>query len=369
MKNITDSYINKHLKKAVSQILPDKAKEIWELPVEKAVGNEWFLDGLNRKIGRAEKAVKVLSAAAACFAVGVFAYYMAAFHIQASVYLDVNPAVQFELNSMDRVIRAKASNQEGEQILKNLELSQTDLNTAVQAVLNSMAGYGYLDQDNMVLLSVDSRDRKKGDQIRKKMAEELRLCLDSLVGRAAVLDQEVYIDEELEKMSQMYKITPGKAALIQKITNENSELNYAKLAGLPLTELAVKLSEDGIDIREYADYSGEMWDIEALHEEWEEEAENEKEEQEENSEKKELKEDQKEEERERALEAEEKALESSFDSENEFPESDDRETENEMPEYEEVEAELREPEHEEPEYELPEPEDEEQEDDPEEEED
>ena len=263
MKNITESYLKEHLKSAVEQLLPDKAEKIWAQPVEKASGDEWFLDGLDRHLHTAAKVVKLVSAAAACFAVAVFSYYIIVLQSQATVYLDVNPSIQFELNSRDEVVSAEAANQDGKTILEDMDLHHTDLDVAVNAILGSMVKHGYLGQaEDMVLLSVDSSNRNKSEKLRTEISEEISSCLDSMVGSVSVFDQDVYVDDELKAMAEQYKITPGKAELIRKLTSENPKLNYAELAVLPIKDLVERLNQEGIDLREYANYTGSGYNLE-----------------------------------------------------------------------------------------------------------
>ena len=276
MKNITESYLKERLKNAVEQILPDKAEEIWAQPVEKASGDEWFLDGLDRHVHTAAKVIKIVSAAAACFVIGMFSYYMIVLQSQATVYLDVNPSIQFELNSREEVISAEAANQDGEIILEDMDLKHTDLDVAVNAIFGSMVKHGYLSQaENMVLLSVDSSNPNKSEKLRTEISKEISSCLDSMVGSASVFDQDVYVDDELKAMAEQYEITPGKAELIRKLTSENPKLNYAQLASLPIKDLVERLNQEGIDLREYANYTGNGYILEPEEEDDSEEPEKE----------------------------------------------------------------------------------------------
>ena len=363
MKNITESYLKEHLKSAVEQLLPDKAEKIWAQPVEKASGDEWFLDGLDRHLHTAAKVVKLVSAAAACFAVAVFSYYIIVLQSQATVYLDVNPSIQFELNSRDEVVSAEAANQDGKTILEDMDLHHTDLDIAVNAILGSMVKHGYLGQaEDMVLLSVDSSNRNKSEKLRTEISEEISSCLDSMVGSVSVFDQDVYVDDELKAMAEQYKITPGKAELIRKLTSENPKLNYAELAVLPIKDLVERLNQEGIDLREYANYTGSGYNLETEEKDDSEEPEkesNDKDQEDDrdtDSQETEEEDDDSEEDRSQGrlpLNGPSQRNETSV-SPVRRPEAE--ELEYEVPEPEEPEYETPEPEYEEPEYETPEPE-------------
>lgn len=363
MKNITESYLKEHLKSAVEQLLPDKAEKIWAQPVEKVSGDEWFLDGLDRHLHTAAKVVKLVSAAAACFAVAVFSYYIIVLQSQATVYLDVNPSIQFELNSRDEVVSAEAANQDGKTILEDMDLHHTDLDVAVNAILGSMVKHGYLGQaEDMVLLSVDSSNRNKSEKLRTEISEEISSCLDSMVGSVSVFDQDVYVDDELKAMAEQYKITPGKAELIRKLTSENPKLNYAELAVLPIKDLVERLNQEGIDLREYANYTGSGYNLETEEKDDSEEPEkesNDKDQEDDrdtDSQETEEEDDDSEEDRSQGrlpLNGPSQRNETSV-SPVRRPEAE--ELEYEVPEPEEPEYETPEPEYEEPEYETPEPE-------------
>ncbi|WP_418419361.1 hypothetical protein [Blautia sp.] len=375
MKNITESYLKERLKNAVEQILPDKAEEIWAQPVEKASGDEWFLDGLDRHVHTAAKVIKIVSAAAACFVIGMFSYYMIVLQSQATVYLDVNPSIQFELNSREEVISAEAANQDGEIILEDMDLKHTDLDVAVNAIFGSMVKHGYLSQaENMVLLSVDSSNPNKSEKLRTEISKEISSCLDSMVGSASIFDQDVYVDDELKAMAEQYEITPGKAELIRKLTSENPKLNYAQLASLPIKDLVERLNQEGIDLREYANYTGNGYILEPEEEDDSEEPEkesNDKDQEDDrdtDSQDKEEEDDDSEEGRRQGalpLNGPSQRNEASVSSVSR-PESEEPEyeaPEPEEPAYEVPEPEYEEPEYEEPEYEEPEADDDGEEDD------
>lgn len=257
MKKITDSYLREHIRSALGRLTPDKAEQIWEQPVEKAVGNEWFLDGVGGRQKNTGKVIKILSSVAACLAVCFLSYYMMNLRTDATVYLDVNPAIELQVSRNEKVLLAEAKNQDGEVVLEGMDLKNTDIDVAVNAILGSMVRHGYLNEaQDMVLLSVDCKDQEKADALRAKLSGDIYQCLASLLGSGSIFDQTVHVDDELEELSEKYGITPGKAALLQKLTAENPDLKYAELARLPMKELVLYLERTGIDIRDFANYTG-----------------------------------------------------------------------------------------------------------------
>ncbi len=262
MKKVTDSYIQDHIKKAVVNLVPNQAENLWKRTVEKAAGDEWYLDGLrggkvkDRK-GGARKVIKYASSLAACLALCLLTYYMVSLRVEATVYLDVNPSVALDVNRRERVLQAKANNADGQAILKDMDLKNTDLDVAVNAILGSMVRHGYLNEEQrIVLLSVEGNNRKKAEDIRGRLSGEISICMDSLLGSGTVLDQEIHRDNELEELAGKYGISMGKAALLQKLCAANPGLDLEKLTKMSIRELAEYLEEWDIDLEEYVNYTG-----------------------------------------------------------------------------------------------------------------
>lgn len=138
MKPITEAYVNERLKSATETFIPHKAEELWEQPVEKAKGDEWYLDGVRPKKRCTGQNIRALSSLAACLAVCFLSFYMVHLRVDTTVFLDVNPSVALQVNCNEKVIRAQANNPDGEIVLENMDLKNADLNVAVNAVIGSM---------------------------------------------------------------------------------------------------------------------------------------------------------------------------------------------------------------------------------------
>ena len=233
MKKITSSYVKKHVKSAVAQLSPNKIESILEERVEKASGNEWYLDGTyKRHQHMGSKRLKIFAYAAACLtaclAVCFLSFWLLNVRTDATVYLDVNPSIELQVNRSEKVISAKASNPDGKIVLDDMNLKNTELNVAVNAILGSMVKHGYLSEaQNTILLSVDGRSQETEDRLRVQLCDSMKACLDPLLGPVSIFDQGVHVDDTLEALATEYGITPGKAALLQKLTASNPELDYA----------------------------------------------------------------------------------------------------------------------------------------------
>lgn len=263
MSRISEINVKEHMRSAVKEMTPAFADALWQQPVERATGDEWYLKKEGRHTSKRTRLVGFLASAAACLAICICSVGMIDHRTDAIVYLDVNPSVELQINHRDRVLAANADNADGAVILDDMDLTDTDLDVALNAIIGSMVKHGYLNEaQKMILLSVDSKDEKRAEQLRQQISTELHADLASLLGSGSVLDQSVAATDELKQLAQQYAITPGKARLLQRLTEENPNLDYDKLAKLPMNELIGYLKQSGVDVKNYVHCTGDNLDDE-----------------------------------------------------------------------------------------------------------
>lgn len=271
MSRMSEINVQQHMRSAVKQMTPACAETVWQQPVERATGDEWYLKKEAKSTSSRGKLVRFLASAAACLVICISAVGLMDYRKDATVYLDVNPSVELQINSRDKVLSANGENADGEVILGDMDLKGTDLDVALNAIIGSMVQHGYLNEaQKMILLSVDSKNEQRAKVLRQQISTELNANLASFLGSGSVLDQSVAATDELKKLAQQYEITPGKALLLQRLTEENPNLDYEKLAKLPMNELVDYLKQSGVDVRNYVHCTGgdlddEEEEKEALH--------------------------------------------------------------------------------------------------------
>ncbi len=263
MSRMAEINMEKHLRSAVKQMTPVCAETVWQQPVERATGDEWYLKKEAKSTSNRGKLVRFLASAAACLVICISAVGLMDHRKDATVYLDVNPSVELQINSRDKVLSANGENADGEVILGDMDLKGTDLDVALNAIIGSMVQHGYLNEaQKMILLSVDSKNEQRAKVLRQQISTELNANLASFLGSGSVLDQSVAATDELKQLAQQYEITPGKALLLQRLTEENPNLDYEKLAKLPMNELVGYLKQSGVDVRNYVHCTGDDLDDE-----------------------------------------------------------------------------------------------------------
>lgn len=243
--------IEQHLKSAFQELTPDNMEEIWNKPVEKACGNEWYLDHVPVKKKHKRINMTILSAVAACFVLCTAIYLYRNLYVESTVYLDVNPSIELQTNIKQKVVKVKAHNEDGKKILADMELDNIDVDVALNAILGSMVKQGYLSEaKHMILLSVEGKNQEKADILCEKLKTELDNCLQSLIGKGKVYAQNIQSDSQIEKEAKQYGISPGKVIFIHQILEKNPQLDFETLAKMSMSELEKYVSQEEEDIEE-----------------------------------------------------------------------------------------------------------------------
>ena len=144
------------------------------------------------------------------------------------VSLDVNPSIQFTVNRFDRVLRVKAVNDDGEEILKEIQLSDLEnqtINQALTSTVGQIAEEGYFDvtaEGGLVITTAGENNDKS-----EEMAEDLKESVEKTLKETDKVVEVEAISVGLERVKEAAKlgVTPGKLNLVQKLiaSSENPD--------------------------------------------------------------------------------------------------------------------------------------------------
>ncbi len=183
-------------------------------------------------------------AIAACLALFLIAggfgigYQVQNLSVATVVSLDVNPCVELKVNAKSRVLEANAINEDGQIILQDMDLKNTDLNVAVNALVGALLRYGYVDElANSVLITVADDDTARAQQLQTTLSNQVDQALANAQVEGSVLSQTVDANSPLQQKADEYGISLGKATLIQGIVDQNSRYQFEDLVGLTVNEL------------------------------------------------------------------------------------------------------------------------------------
>ncbi len=172
--------------------------------------------------------------------------------IAAAIFtIDVNPGIRVYVDEDGSVIEAEATNEDGEEIAEELDVTDKSFEELVEEIIDMMNEKGYLEgEENSILISVE----KKEIDISEKINEKINKAFEKHGKKASVIEQDLHkLDEKVGKaigdMAKKYHISEGKAHLIEKIREEYPELSEEELAGLKVNDLGVMLEETSDDIK------------------------------------------------------------------------------------------------------------------------
>lgn len=166
--------------------------------------------------------------------------------VSASIEMDVNPSLKLELNGENRVINVLALNDDAEKVLGDMNLKDTDLEVATNALIGSLLKNGYLSKEaNTILLSVDSQSMEQEDKLKSDLTESIQSLLKASSIEGAVLYQSMSDDQLLLEKANALNIPIGKAQFIQGIIEKYPDLTFDELAKMSVHDLALILFQSG----------------------------------------------------------------------------------------------------------------------------
>ena len=210
----------------------------------------------------------VMQLAAACVAlillVGGIFYYRGNLMVDSLVDLDVNPGIELLTNQKNRVLEAYATNGDGDKVLSGMDLQNVDLQVALNAIVGSMVQQGYMTKDTKgVLVTVQNKDQKKADNLRKLVVKEMEIALSTEDMNAAVFHQVISIqNNNASAFARKNNISLGKAVFVLNLANKASSLNAKELAKMKISEIAKLVADKNIDIRDIIEYDSDdsLWE-------------------------------------------------------------------------------------------------------------
>ena len=257
--------IEKKLDTAVSGMIPeDMFKRIFENIV--SVDSERIEKGMKKKFNIFSKGfVGVAAAACVLFAVGVVGvpYYGNNYVPDSHVDIDVNPGVEIVTNKKNKVLQVQSTNQDGAAVIDGMNLKNTELKVAVNALIGSMVQKGYIQNDNTgILVTVRNDNEDKANKVKAEVLNDINTALSTNSIQATVINQTVKTTVDAKKFAAENNISIGKAVFVLNLAAKDTSLDAKELAKMKVSEIASLVVQKGIDIRDIVDYDSDdsIWE-------------------------------------------------------------------------------------------------------------
>lgn len=244
---MTNHDVESKIKQAFENATPDLLDAILQKSQQQK-GKVIYMEQKKNKTAPIRRITAIAAALVLC--IGGFAGYSAYANlaVDSVIELDVNPSIQLEVNSKERVIAVSPLNEDAKIVVGDMDFKGSDVDVAVNALIGSMLRNGYInDMANSILLSVNNDDPAKGAELQSRLSEEINTLLQTDTFEGAVLSQNITADQELDALAQQHGITAGKAKLVQQITAQNAMHTFEELAPLSINELNLLSSSAGLE--------------------------------------------------------------------------------------------------------------------------
>ena len=253
--------IEKKLDTAVSGMIPeDMFKRISENIVSE--DTERMKKGMKKF---SKGFVGVAAAACVLLAVGVVGvpYYGNNYVPDSHVDIDVNPGVEIVTNKKNKVLEVQSTNQDGASVIDGMNLKNTELKVAVNALIGSMVQKGYITSDNTgILVTVRNNNEDKANQVKAEVLDDINVALSTNDIKARVMNQTAKNSVDVDKFAKENSISIGKAVFVLNLAAKDSSLDAKELAKMKVSDIANLVVQKGIDIRDIVDYDSDdsIWE-------------------------------------------------------------------------------------------------------------
>ena len=230
--------IEKRIKKEAENFTPD----VWD-SVKKDIKNGKGEVVTLPKEKRKGKIIRFISSVAAALVLisaavfGITNYDRIEGKVASTVYLEVNPQIELSLNAYNKVLDVVAKNSAAQKVIGTMNLKDSELEVALNAILGSMFKNGYLTADaNSILISVENESRAEANKLQKLLLSNVgRPIADDFKVSAVV--QNAKFTDELKATADNLNISSGKAEFIELIQNNGVKASKEDLAKLSVHEL------------------------------------------------------------------------------------------------------------------------------------
>ena len=199
------------------------------------------------------------AATVACLLLGAgifeIPYYGNNFVPDSHVDIDVNPGVEIITNKNNKVIDILSTNNDGKAVIDGMNLKNSELKVAVNALIGSMVQKGYIENDNTgILVTVRNNNQDRADKVKAEVLDDINFALYKNDVQAAVMNQTLKNTKNADKFARENNVSIGKSVFVLNLASKDSTMDARELAKMRVSDIADLVVKKGIDIRDIVDY-------------------------------------------------------------------------------------------------------------------
>ena len=182
-------------------------------------------------------------------------YYGNNFVPDSHVDIDVNPGVEIITNKNNKVIDILSTNNDGKAVIDGMNLKNSELKVAVNALIGSMVQKGYIENDNTgILVTVRNNNQDRADKVKAEVLDDINFALYKNDVQAAVMNQTLKNTKNADKFARENNVSIGKSVFVLNLASKDSTLDARELAKMRVSDIADLVVKKVIDIRDIVDY-------------------------------------------------------------------------------------------------------------------
>ena len=182
-------------------------------------------------------------------------YYGNNFVPDSHVDIDVNPGVEIITNKNNKVIDILSTNNDGKAVIDGMNLKNSELKVAVNALIGSMVQKGYIENDNTgILVTVRNNNQDRADKVKAEVLDDINFALYKNDVQAAVMNQTLKNTKNADKFARENNVSIGKSVFVLNLASKDSTMDARELAKMRVSDIADLVVKKGIDIRDIVDY-------------------------------------------------------------------------------------------------------------------
>lgn len=159
--------------------------------------------------------------------------------VTSSVILDINPSIKLELNKSSQVVNVVALNEDANQVVSD-DLKEKELTDALKSITENLINKGYITESADILLNTDGIDTERVKTIIETELKEKEVTYNIIVPT---------IIDTAKDLAKKYDITESKAAYLESIVSENSDIKIEDIKDKSIkeTQEIVKALEEKVN--------------------------------------------------------------------------------------------------------------------------
>lgn len=196
---------------------------------------------MNKKIALAAGILAVIL----LISTGVYLYLKTPVHLLA---IDVNPSIELRTDRLNRVVSINPVNEDAISMMAGYQLSDRDLETVIEDIVNRMIFFGYLtsDQKNQILITAD--DTYTSAVILDQVNTAISDYMSERQLEVEVWQQQLTADGVQVDAAHASNVSFGKLAIINELIAAGSGLKEEELTGLSIRDLIAYAVSQGISL-------------------------------------------------------------------------------------------------------------------------